>query len=277
MNKLAALPVVFLLLFVIFRTLELRLPKDRRTPLRRRGIWTDLSYWLFNPVVAEHVVGAVSLILVVVFALFVYGRVDRLQILSGFGPASRLPLAVQAICMLVLTDFIGYWVHRLFHGRRLWRFHAVHHSSQTLDWLSAARAHPVNEIASRLAIMFPLLALGFSLKAAAWIGPFIGFFGLLLHANLDWDWGPFRTVLASPRFHRWHHTSEEEGLNQNFAALFPVWDILFGTYYMPQDRCAEHFGTTTPVPDGLIAQLAFPFRRTSGALPTPQDQALSRP
>ena len=57
-----------------------------------------------------------------------------------------------------------------------------------------------------------------------------------MHANLDWDWGPLRSFLVSPRFHRWHHTSEEEARDKNFAGLLPLWDILFGTYYMPRER-----------------------------------------
>ena len=256
----SGLAILFAVLLVVFRALELTMPKARRTPLIRRGVLTDLSYWVFNPLVAEAAIGLIVLLFLAVFALIVYGRIDKAQILAGFGPLSRLPMAVQAILMLVLADFIGYWVHRRFHAARLWRFHAIHHSSQTLDWLSAARAHPVNELLGKLAIMLPLLALGFNATAIAWTAPVTGLFALLLHANVDWDWGPLRTVIASPRFHRWHHTSDAQGQDKNFAPLFPLWDVLFGTYYMPAGQIPQRFGTTTPVPDGLIAQLIFPFR-----------------
>ena len=74
-----------------------------------------------------------------------------------------------------------------------------------------------------------------------------------------------RSIVVSPRFHRWHHTSEAEGLDKNFAGLLPLWDILFGTYYMPRDRAPALFGTDTPVPTGLVGQLLFPFRRRSAA------------
>jgi sterol desaturase/sphingolipid hydroxylase (fatty acid hydroxylase superfamily) len=85
---------------------------------------------------------------------------------------------------------------------------------------------------------------------------------ILVHANLDWDWGPLRAVVVSPRFHRWHHTDEANARDNNFAGLLPLWDILFGTYYMPRDRAPQQFGTATPVPAGLIGQLIFPFRRS---------------
>jgi sterol desaturase/sphingolipid hydroxylase (fatty acid hydroxylase superfamily) len=257
---LTGLAAAFALMFVVFRALELRLPRDRRTPLRRKGLLTDLSYWIFTPFVAHYVVGLIVVIAVAVFALIVYGRVEEAQIMGGFGPLSKLAFWQQSLLMLILADFIGYWTHRLFHGRRLWRFHAIHHSSQTLDWLSSVRAHPVNDLVSRMATTVPLLGLGFAPAAAAWVAPVFAIFAILLHANLDWDWGPLRSVVASPRFHRWHHTSEAEGRDKNFAGLFPVWDILFGTYHMPRDRRPERFGTQTPVPEGLFAQLAFPFR-----------------
>lgn len=261
--SISGLAILFTILFVIFRALELTMPRSRRTPLIRRGVITDLSYWVFNPLIAEAAIKFIMLLALATFALLVYGRLDKAEILQGFGPVSRLPMAVQAVLMLVLADFIGYWVHRTFHGRRLWRFHAIHHSSQTLDWLSAARTHPVNELVGRLAAMLPLLMIGFSLPAVAWSAPILGLFALLLHANVDWDWGRLRTVIASPRFHRWHHTSDAEGMNKNFAGLFPIWDILFGTYYMPPGKIPERFGTDSPVPDGLFAQLVFPFRKQS--------------
>jgi len=59
--------------------------------------------------------------------------------------------------------------------------------------------------------------------------------------------GPLRAVLASPRFHRWHHTSAKEGRDKNFAGLLPLWDILFGTYYMPDLQ-----------PHGSVFTIQFP-------------------
>jgi sterol desaturase/sphingolipid hydroxylase (fatty acid hydroxylase superfamily) len=105
------------------------------------------------------------------------------------------------------------------------------------------------------------LLTGFAPIALAGIAPLLTLLAILVHANVDWDWGPFRSVIASPRFHRWHHTSEEEGLDKNFAGLLPLWDVVFGTYYMRKDRLPARFGTDTEVPAGLFGQLTFPFRR----------------
>ncbi|HET8578957.1 MAG TPA: sterol desaturase family protein, partial [Methylomirabilota bacterium] len=88
------------------------------------------------------------------------------------------------------------------------------------------------------------------------------FYAILLHANVPWTLGPLRYAIASPAFHRWHHTSEAEGRDKNFAGLFPLWDLLFGTFYMPRGRQPMQFGVAgDPVPEGLWAQLCYPFRR----------------
>jgi sterol desaturase/sphingolipid hydroxylase (fatty acid hydroxylase superfamily) len=229
----------------------------------RPGLSTDVAYWFLHTLVTRYSTRLAVAIVAVPIAYLIYGQVSREAIMGGFGPASRLPLAVQAIVILVVSDLVHYWMHRLMHGRRLWPFHAVHHSSEHLDWLAAVRGHPVNDAIMRIAATLPLLASGLAPIAVIGLTPLFLFMALLLHADVTWDWGPLRTVIASPRFHRWHHTSEAEGRDKNFAALFPVWDILFGTYYMPQGRLPVRFGTDTPVPSGILAQLAFPFRRSS--------------
>jgi sterol desaturase/sphingolipid hydroxylase (fatty acid hydroxylase superfamily) len=63
---------------------------------------------------------------------------------------------------------------------------------------------------------------------------------------------------GSPVFHRWHHSADAERQSKNFAPMFPVWDLMFGTFYMPRGRRPEAFGAEG-VPDGLLGQLAHPF------------------
>jgi sterol desaturase/sphingolipid hydroxylase (fatty acid hydroxylase superfamily) len=261
---LPGLLVAFALLFAVFRALELLRPRAHRLNVFRRGFLTDAVYWLFTPFVTKAITRACVIAVVIPFALIVYGKVDRDLLLHGFGPAARLPMWVQAAAILIIGDFVGYWMHRAFHGRRLWGFHAVHHSSVDLDWLSAVRLHPVNDAVMRIAGTIPVLALGFAPVAVAWIAPILTLMAILVHANLDWDWGPLRSVIASPRFHRWHHTDEEHARDKNFAGLLPLWDLLFGTYHMPRDARPVSFGTATPVPQGLLGQLVFPFRRQRG-------------
>jgi sterol desaturase/sphingolipid hydroxylase (fatty acid hydroxylase superfamily) len=253
----------FVVLLIAFRCLELLRPRDNRLPVLRRGFWTDLVYWGFTPLVTRVVTGVSVAIVAFPIAHALYGTFNRDLIMHGYGPLSRLPLWLQAIAILLLGDFTGYWMHRAFHGARLWRFHAVHHSSVDLDWLSAVRLHPVNDAVMRITGTLPVLLLGFAPLALGGVIPVLTLLAILVHANLDWDWGPLRWLIVSPRFHRWHHTDESEARDKNFAGLLPAWDILFGTYYMPRDRRPASFGTATPVPTGLFGQLVFPFRSQS--------------
>lgn len=234
--------------------------KGRR--LFRSGWLLDAGYWLFTPLVTERLARGATIVVIVALALALGWKLDPVALAAGFGPVARQRRWLQAVELIVLLDFIGYWMHRLFHRGRLWRFHAIHHSSEELDWLAALRVHPVNDILNRVVPAVALLLAGFSAGVVAGVLPFFAIYAILLHANVSWDFGPLRRVIASPAFHRWHHTSETEGLNRNFAGLLPVWDMLFGTYYMP-GRQPVRFGVGDPVPRGLLGQLLWPFRRRS--------------
>ena len=87
---------------------------------------------------------------------------------------------------------------------------------------------------------------GISPNIMLWVGPFTTFHSAFVHANLNWTLGPFKYVLATPVFHRWHHTALEEGGNTNFAGTFPIWDILFGTFRMPESRLPDDYGKDEP-------------------------------
>lgn len=101
-------------------------------------------------------------------------------------------------------------------------------------------------------------AIGFSELTLLIAAPIFFFSGALVHANLNWTFGPLRYVVASPVFHRWHHSDDAAQQATNFAPMFPVWDLVFGTFYMPAGRRPEAFGAEG-VPDGLGAQLVHPF------------------
>ena len=83
------------------------------------------------------------------------------------------------------------------------------------------------------------------------MAPVFAIFAILLHANLDWDWGPLRSVVASPRFHRWHHTTAERGGEKNFASTFPVLDLMFGTFYMPKNEVPDRYEAVETTEEGL--------------------------
>jgi sterol desaturase/sphingolipid hydroxylase (fatty acid hydroxylase superfamily) len=180
-------------------------------------------------------------------------------ILGGYGWAARLPLPLQALAVVVVLDFVQYWLHRLFHGHALWPFHAIHHSPEELDWTAGYRIHPVNFVVYSAGALALVRLLGFTPAAFAIAGAFNLVMGGLVHANLDWTFGPFRYVLASPVYHRWHHVRDPAIYNRNFAPNFPVFDLMFGTFYMPKGALPRDYGVDG-VPPQFLDQLIYPFR-----------------
>ena len=174
-----------------------------------------------------------------------------------------LPWIVQLLAIMFLTDLLQYWVHRAFHQfPALWRFHAVHHSAKSMDWLASARMHFLEIIALRGVTAMPMFVLGFQQSALQTYLLIVYIYSAFIHANLRWNLGPIEKLLVVPRFHHWHHGVEREAIDVNFAIHFPIFDRLFGTYHMPESRWPEGYGIGGhPVPRGYWRQFLYPFRR----------------
>jgi sterol desaturase/sphingolipid hydroxylase (fatty acid hydroxylase superfamily) len=170
-----------------------------------------------------------------------------------------LPFVVQLALVVALCELGMYWSHRLEHEVPfLWRFHAVHHSSTELDWLSTERTHPVDGVFRKL-FLVPLYAVGFSVTGLGIYLTVYYLWSFVVHANVRWRFGPLEDVIASPAFHHWHHAAEPEARDTNYAPLFPVFDRVFGTLRRP-GRMPRAYGSDAPVPAGYLPQLAYPFR-----------------
>lgn len=256
--------VILIVLAVVFHVLQRRWPAhaQRRT---LRDTLTDLAYLLFNPLVTRTISKAALAVVAGLAAAWLTGARGRDEILHAFSDASwvgSLPVAVQASLLLVVSDFLGYWIHRGLH-RYAWRTHAVHHSAERLDWLSAVRLHPVNDLLATLLRVVPLFLVGFRFELVAGFVPLFGLYGLLLHANVRWRFGPLRYVIASPAFHRWHHAADEAGRDKNFAGLLPLWDLIFGTFHLPVEP-PRACGIDDAVPNSLWGQLRYGFSGVPG-------------
>ena len=110
----------------------------------------------------------------------------------------------------------------------------------------------------RLGVLGFLLLLGFPLGALGGAAILAGGVGILVHWDVDVDLGPLRYVIATPRFHRWHHASAAEARGKNLAGIFPVWDLLFGTFHLPRRR-AERCGPSSDLPATLRSHLLEPI------------------
>jgi sterol desaturase/sphingolipid hydroxylase (fatty acid hydroxylase superfamily) len=174
-----------------------------------------------------------------------------------------LPFVVQFIAIMFLTDLVQYLLHRAFHRVPfLWRFHAVHHSARSMDWMAGARMHFLEILMLRATTVIPMFVLGFSANAMNTYILVVYLYSTFVHANLNWKFGWLEKLLVTPRFHHWHHGVEKEAIDVNFAIHFPWLDRLFGTYHLPKDQWPGGYGIDGhPVPLGYLEQFKYPFRR----------------
>ena len=179
-----------------------------------------------------------------------------------------LPFLVQLIAIMFLTDLVQYWLHRAFHRVPwLWNFHAVHHSARSMDWMAGARMHFLEIIVLRGTTVIPMVVLGFNEVAMHSYILLVYIYSTFIHANVGWRLNKVEPLLVTPRFHHWHHGIEQEAVDVNFAIHFPIFDRLFGTHYLPEDRWPNGYGIAGhPVPKGYLAQFRHPFRRQRNAV-----------
>ena len=226
----------------------------------KRDLVTDLCYWFFIPVIARYL--RIGLLIAGAALLFGITTADGLIAFydNGHGPLAAFPLGVQMILFLIGEDIILYWTHRMFHGARMWKYHAVHHSSEELEWISAARFHPINLFLGSVLADVVMLIAGISPNVFVVLGPLTIAHSAFVHANLDWTLGPFKYVIAGPVFHRWHHTAPDRGGEKNFAATFPILDVIFGTFYMPAGELPDQYGIAErEYPASFGGQFLRPF------------------
>lgn len=263
-TQILALVFGFIILPAICIGIERLWPQLTNYRTFRVGFGSDVIWYLFQTFISRVV--APWVVFLAVWPVFILGNLPLDNYWSGFGPASQLPFVAQVVIVFVAGDFLSYWQHRLFHTKAGWSIHAVHHSSEKLDWLSSTRFHPFNEIGAQLVYVAPLIALGLSPMAFVVLAPFTATYAVFLHANINLSCGPLRHVIASPTFHRWHHTKAAEAQNKNFAGFLPLWDVIFGTFYHPQGKVPQVFGVDETIPEGFWGQLLHPLRANSESL-----------
>jgi len=230
-------------------------PSIRGQKLWRKETKLDLIYWLSSYVITLKAITFFAALLLTLISV-----VNPQTMAYITATAHEKASVIDVILGLILLDLSGYWTHRIAHSRKFWKFHAIHHSSPEIDWLSSNRFHPLESIVI-VAIGFNICMLaGIGLKAVALAFAIRGFYGYIVHANVSWNYGPLGYVFASPYFHRWHHTTDKEGLDKNFAGVFSLWDFMFGTAYLPKKTQPKNFGGAKEIGTSFWQQLTYPFR-----------------
>jgi lathosterol oxidase len=243
--------LVLALIFVPLERLRALRPEQS---IFRSGWKTDLSYFFVNHLLLQ---------------MIAFTTMAPAMLLLGIALGSPLqsavaaqPLIVQFVEILLVADLAQYAVHRIFHRVPfLWRYHAVHHSSEAMDWLAGSRLHLLDIVVVRAASFAPIFAFGFGEAAVRAYLVFVSFQAVLNHANVAWELRRLSHWIVTPHFHHWHHATPDEACDKNFAAHLPVLDRLFGTHHLPNGSWPDRYGAPDdPQPIGYLAQLIAPLR-----------------
>ena len=226
----------------------------------RRGIATDFAYYFLSSLVP-------TFLLTVPLAVVAWAAHSVVPPAVSASIAAW-PLWLRILSAVLVGEIGFYWGHRWSHEiPLLWRFHALHHSSEELDWLVATRAHPFDLVFTRLCGLVPLYVLGLAapLRGSPTLIPLLvvvigTMWGFFIHANLRWRFGTMEHLVATPAFHHWHHTNDgAEYFNKNYAPMLPWIDRIFGTLYLPASH-PTRYGLDQPTAPGLALQLMQPFQ-----------------
>jgi sterol desaturase/sphingolipid hydroxylase (fatty acid hydroxylase superfamily) len=247
-----------LILAVIFLPLE-RLFAVQPQKIFRKSVLGDLGFYFISGFLPALLLAPPLAIAAYAAYYFVPWRLHA--------AVAAWPLWLNAVAAFVVADFGFYWGHRWAHEIPfLWRFHSLHHSPRHVYFLISARAHPIDNVFIRMCGLVPIYILGLgapqSVKGAlvpTLIMLLITVWGFFIHANIRWRFGPFEWLIATPPFHHWHHTLAEPR-DRNYASMLPVWDWIFGTYYLPRKQWPSTYGIEAELPNSVAGQLLYPLR-----------------
>ena len=244
-----------ILLGSIFIPIE-RVFKQREQPILR-GEWReDLFYFLVSTLFVQ--------------GLAYLSLTPALTILAGTQWANGFrevvasqPVVLQFFEIMFFTDLVQYGFHRAFHEIPwLWRFHSVHHSAKHMDWIAGSRMHLFEIVLLRAFTTLPMYVMGFAEPALYAYIFFVFLLSVFVHSNVRFRFPILEHIMATPRFHHWHHGIEKEAINVNYAVHFPFLDRLFGTHHLPKEEWPEGYGIAGhPVPVGYWQQFLHPFRK----------------
>ncbi|NER00568.1 MAG: sterol desaturase family protein [Cyanothece sp. SIO2G6] len=249
-----------LIMYGCFILVEQIQPAERHQPLRH--LWFNLFWYVFYSAISLSL-GAVG-----------FGSIVSLVREWIGGPLLDLPVpqtawsyGLLALFYFLVTDFFYYWFHRWQHKVAfLWEQHKFHHSEVSLNVTSSRRVHWLEDPLILLFLGLPMgLLFGFN-GLALGILTFVEILWLqFIHMNLRLPLGWFSPVVTGPQYHRIHHSFQPQHWDKNFAAFFPFWDIVFGTYYHPsrQEFPATGLGTEESFNNIWVASV-LPFREWLG-------------
>lgn len=241
---------------IIFIPIEKSFGLHKKQKILRKGWRTDMAYFF------------VSHLLIQFIFLFTTSVSEGLFSWTRYLPIQdgirALPIVIQFLIATFVADLFQYGTHRIHHKVGfLWKFHAIHHSSESMDWLAGSRTHFVEVFVTRTLVMIPLYVCGFDQAALNAYITLVGVQAVMIHANLGINLGFLRYILATPQFHHWHHSNDKEYMDANYAVHLPIIDMMFGTYRCPKGKWPEEYGIVSGhPPKGFFQQFLHPFVRS---------------
>jgi lathosterol oxidase len=247
-----------LLMTLIFSPIEVLWPAYPKQSVFRGEWLTDIVYFL-----STHLPIQITTFLVLLPATQLTSILNIPAVINVVG---HLPLLVQFFLAVLVADLAEYFIHRTFHKVPfMWRFHAIHHSSKSLDWIAGSRSHIVDDVVVRAFILIPMMLVFPHNMILAYLF-FVNFHATWAHCNFGPTIKWLEPFLIQPRYHHWHHTSQPEAIDKNFAIHFPWIDRIFGTYYLPKDKWPETYGLhNEKIPAGFWRQTFYPLTRRNAA------------
>ena len=232
---------------------------ERLTP--HRNEWAGRMPDIVNDALYMFVVQVLlPLALTFLCALAILKSLESYSLTLSVWP-SEWHIGLQIVLMVLIADFLRYWLHRRMHASKLlWKFHAVHHSPKKLYWLNVGRFHPVDKSLQFLLDAMPFIVMGVGQDVVALYFVFYSINGFFQHCNIELQMGPLNYVISGPQLHRWHHSRVAEEANSNYGNNLIIWDILFGTYYFPRQKQVGELGLLNRnYPLDFVSQMQTPF------------------
>lgn len=149
-------------------------------------------------------------------------------------PSHGWGLALGALIYLMAMDLGEYAFHRAQHAiPALWAMHTLHHSDPHFDSTTSSRHFWLEPLIKSLTVWLAVGVLFKATPAMVLIYVLASYLNILTHSNTRLHLGPLSWLVNTPAYHRLHHSALEEHWDCNFAALLPIYDVIFGGYRKP--------------------------------------------
>ena len=146
------------------------------------------------------------------------------------------------------VEFFYYWHHRWSHEVRwFWATHAVHHSPNSMNFLTAERLGWTQNVSGAILVFTPLVLVGFRPEEVLGMFSLNLLYQYWLHTEMIGKLGWFELVFNTPSHHRVHHASNPTYLDANFGGVVIIFDRLFRTLVPERNDEKVVFGLVKPL------------------------------